>query len=89
MAADAVGLHDPFHAFADLNGLRHPARIEDDHIHHAVQGLPEIVDGHVFVGKMTVHAPDGAVRTHVKPGFIMRFHHMAGCAEKRSFRLGQ
>jgi len=89
MAADAVGLHDPLLTFGNIDPFRRPAGIIYRHIPQPIDGFPDVIDAYVFVGQVTVHTLDGAVRAHVEPGLVIGFHGVAGSAEQGRLRFGQ
>ena len=88
VAADAVGLHHFFPMRRKRDGFWHPAGIKHNHVFHAVDGFPDVVGAHIFMGKMTINTFDAAMRTRMKPGFKLGLHDMAGSAEVRGFSFG-
>jgi len=86
MAADAVCLQDLFAVFRDPDPLGRKTGKEETHVLHAVNRLPDIVDGHIIVGEMAVNAFFPSVSAGMRPCLKFRFHDVAAPAKDR--RLG-
>lgn len=62
--------------------------MEHHHILDSVDGLPDVISGRIFMGKVAIDASDGAVSTHLKPCIILRLHDVARSTEFGGFRPG-
>jgi hypothetical protein len=89
MTANTVVLQNSLTSIGNGYSFRDASRVEHHHILCTVNAFPQVMSGHVLVGKVAVDALDVAVSPFMKPGFELSLHHMARGAEFRRLGSGQ
>jgi hypothetical protein len=82
----AIGLQHPGSVRRQFDMIGRRARVEKQHILHAVNRFPDVVEGHILIRQVAVHAFFSPVRAGMGPCLEFRFHHMASSAEDRRLR---
>lgn len=83
MTADAIALYDLCPVAGQGNPLRYQAGVERDHILHAVDRFPNVVDQVIVVGQVTIDTTKPSVCAGMAPGGVLLFHDVAAGAEAR------